>query len=380
MTGYQLPTFPQPDPLPQPGPDWLFWALLLATFVTHLVAMNVLLGGTIIAAIARWRRPPGAGAARHREAMVSLVARLMPTAVAATVTLGVAPLLFVQVLYGRVFFSTSVLMAWWWLSVVALLIGAYGVSYALSFRARAGGGGGHALGWTVAALLVAIAFIYVNNMSLTWRPDRLAAMAAAGSAGGHLNLGDVTLAPRFLHMLLGALAVGGAGIAVMGLSARRRDETLARSMVRHGAWWFTFATGVNVLTGLWWIAALPRQTLSGFMGEGLAAPLVLLAGIVTGLVALVLMARCRRVEAPWTLVKTSAWLIAATIVLMAVTRDQLRQLALAAAGFGPRQWIVPQWGAIALFVVLLAIALGSVAWMVAALVRGGRTGTTTAGV
>ena len=40
---------PSLDPMPLPGPVWLMVTLLLVTFLLHLVAMNLTLGGTAIA-------------------------------------------------------------------------------------------------------------------------------------------------------------------------------------------------------------------------------------------------------------------------------------------------------------------------------------------
>jgi len=50
--------------------------------------------------------------------------------------LGVAPLLFLQVLYGRLFFTSSILMAGFWLAVVPLLIVAYYCAYVVAFRGQ----------------------------------------------------------------------------------------------------------------------------------------------------------------------------------------------------------------------------------------------------
>jgi hypothetical protein len=372
MTGLSLPAFPQPDPLPQPGPDWLLWGLLVLTFVVHLIAMNVLVGGSLIAAVARWRSRHGGDRQGHLEAMSSLVARGMPVALALTVTFGVAPLLFVQVLYGRLFFSSSILMGWYWLGVVGLVIAAYGATYRIAFRWKAGHPPGTAIGFLAVVLLVAVAFIYVNNMSLIWRPAVFVAMYRESATGLHLNLTDPTLVPRFLHMALGAVAVGGAAVAVMGLAVRRPREPLALVMVRHGARWFVAATSANVLVGFWWLAALPRDTLSGFMRSGLTAPLVLLVGIVAGIGALALMVSASRAERPWAPVRMAAWHMVAVMALMAVSRDQFRQVALASAGFLPRAWVEPQWGAIGVFAGLLVVALISVGWMVTALARGQR--------
>ena len=42
------PVIPLGDPLPLPAPPGLVWALLLLTFLVHTVAMNLLLGGSIL--------------------------------------------------------------------------------------------------------------------------------------------------------------------------------------------------------------------------------------------------------------------------------------------------------------------------------------------
>lgn len=59
---------------------------------------------------------------------------LMNALVAFTVNFGVAPLLFVQVLYGHLFYASSILMAVFWLAVIPLLIAAYYAAYLYGFR------------------------------------------------------------------------------------------------------------------------------------------------------------------------------------------------------------------------------------------------------
>lgn len=372
MNAGQPAVWPLPDALGQPGPTWVFWALLTLTFVVHLLAMNAMVGGAVIGAVARWRN--GRKPDERLGAMVDVLARLMPACIATTVTFGVAPLLFVQLLFGRALFTSSVLIAWWWLGVIPVPIAAYYSSYWLSFRSRHEVGRGQVASWAVAGLLVAVGFVYVNNMSLTWRADLFAPLYQASARGAHLNLADPTLLPRYLHMMLGAFAVGGLLVALTGLFTRRRDEAQARWLVRHGAWWFTVATAVNLLAGIWWLVALPRATLVGFMSGDLTAALVLALGVVSSLGPLALMAFALQMEQPWPLVKVSAWLVVVTVALMVTTRDQLRRAALASFGYQPQPWVATEWLPIALFVLLLAAVCASVAWMVRSLVRGRETG------
>ena len=46
---------PTPDPNPLPGPFWVFKLLLVVTFALHILAMNFMLGGAVLALLARWR-------------------------------------------------------------------------------------------------------------------------------------------------------------------------------------------------------------------------------------------------------------------------------------------------------------------------------------
>jgi hypothetical protein len=123
------PVIPVANPLPLPAPPGLLWALLQAVFLLHLVAMNVVLGGSLLTL--HWRFSRRSEGAAHRAALLGLFAKALPAAVAAAVTLGVAVLLFVQVLYGRLFFTSSILMAWLWLAVVPLVILALGATNAV---------------------------------------------------------------------------------------------------------------------------------------------------------------------------------------------------------------------------------------------------------
>ena len=49
------PAIPLLDPIPLPAPAWLLSALLALTFTLHLIPMNLVLGGSILAVVARGR-------------------------------------------------------------------------------------------------------------------------------------------------------------------------------------------------------------------------------------------------------------------------------------------------------------------------------------
>jgi hypothetical protein len=94
---------PASDPLPVPW-GW-FQILLLLTFVLHLLFMNTMLGTGIIALVSHLKNPKSA------LPVTADISKKLPYTIAFTVNMGVPPLLFLQVLYGHLFYVSSVLMA-----------------------------------------------------------------------------------------------------------------------------------------------------------------------------------------------------------------------------------------------------------------------------
>jgi hypothetical protein len=355
---------PHPDPLPLSAPPALIWFLLLLTFFLHLLPMNFILGGSIISALLGRRKDV------PREELRSFLAKAMPPMVAAAVSFGVAPLLLTQVLFGRLFFSASVLMAWYWLSVIPILILAYFGTYLIAFK---GDRLGRARPWVtglVALLFMSIAFIYTNNMSLMLSPHRFAELHGASAGGTGLNLADATLFPRWLHMVLGAVAVAGLVIAVHGARRLEQNPESGRYALRLGGHWFMAATVLNIGTGCWWLVALPRETMLRFMGGSPVASGVLMLGIVLGIGSLVVVEGTRNDKAPMKRLLWGSGMLALTLVAMILARDQIRRGALAAAGFEIPVWVEPRWGQLTVFLLLLAGAVLTVWWMVRKLALG----------
>ena len=157
---------PYPDPMPLPAPVWLLRTLLLLTFFLHVLFMNCLFGGTAVALVCTMRRKSSPFSAR----LAGDIGRMLPSVFAFTITLGVAPLLFLQVMYGQFLYSSSILIGAAWLAIIGMVVLAYYGVYFFSMNEP--GGKTTAVLAVVVLLLASIAFVYSNNFTLMLAPER----------------------------------------------------------------------------------------------------------------------------------------------------------------------------------------------------------------
>lgn len=339
---------PAVDPAPLPGPPWLFHALWLLTFLLHLLFVNMVVGGTLLAAFAG-RGKPGA-----RETQAFFV-QVNSWAISFAITLGIAPLLFMQVLFGRFFYTATILVAWAWLGMLGILTLGYYLNYVAKFRLQAGKDVG-AIVWVEALCFVAIAGIQVAVNLLHLQPGRWESVAQQAWAA----LGDPTFVPRALHFILAAVAVAG---VVLSLAAARRavkggDETTCRDMARFGLRAALVATLLELLDGCWLLFALPSEVLNSFMRGGPATMIPLLAGILAGVLLLMALSQITDPLAQAKKVWRTGGLIIGAVALMVVTRHQLRGVYLAPWRSGEHVSVATQWGPLALFLAVFALCVG----------------------
>ncbi len=347
---------PAPDALPLPAAPILLQFLLHLTFVLHLLAMNAMLGGLLITLYGRIR-----GQSAWTE-LADSIAKATPSLVAATVTLGVAPLLFLQVLYGQYFFTSSILMGWGWFSVVVLLIFAYYGTYLQSMRGEKLGALRTPLLAVTVLLFLWIGFMFTNNNTLMLNLGAWGDKYFSDPRGMHLNLGDPQLWPRWLHMMLGAAAISGLMLAWWGKARLSRGDQRGTFMVTRGVEVFTWLTLVNIGIGLWFFFMLPSAVIKLFMGGSIYSTILFGVGFALALVLLVfgLLIRSKREKAP--LLPVSA-LVLVTLVDMVLMRDIVRNSMLA-GHFQPAEFMVePQMANLVIFAVLLVAGIGVAIWM-----------------
>ncbi|HJZ79603.1 MAG TPA: hypothetical protein VKD91_04635 [Pyrinomonadaceae bacterium] len=213
--------FPELDPIPLPAPVWFFKTLHIATLSLHFVTVYLLVGGLILATIWNFlgRNKPSSV---HAEASGAIAKRL-PIVMTYLINLGVPPLLFAQVLYGRALYTSSVLIGAYWISVILLLMAGYYLLYKVSQRAEEGRSWWW-LGILSFVLISYIARIYTANMTLMIRPEVWLDLYRGSSHGAVMPTGDPTVLPRWLFMMIGSVGVAGVAVALMGTTSKLSGE------------------------------------------------------------------------------------------------------------------------------------------------------------
>ncbi|MBN2082296.1 hypothetical protein JW859_08830 [bacterium] len=330
---------PDPDALQVP---WIiFQILLILTFVCHLLLMNLMLGGSLLSA----------GRALSGQEPPEFKTKL-PILIALTINFGVPPLLFVQVLFGNLLYTSSILMGVFWISVIPVLILAYYTAYG-----AAKGRPAAARVWAVvsALLLLAISFVFSSNMTLMLKPETWPEWFG-NPTGTILVLDDPMLYARWLHFIIASLAVTGLGTAGLAGWTKRADPDEPVPAVRAGLKLFAYATMVQVLIGVWFLLTLPREVMMAFMGQSMYATVLLALGILLALAVIFTAMRSK--------LNLTAVLLAVLVTVMVLMRDVVRGGYLAQYFSYANLPVNLSISPLILFVAILVAGLVCLGWMI----------------
>ncbi|MFC1725786.1 hypothetical protein ACFL4T_09175 [candidate division KSB1 bacterium] len=352
---------PYPDILPLPAPVWLFFSLLILTFTVHLIFMNFLFGGTFLAAISHFR---GKKDPNHAHLSKKLY-KFMPAVIALTVNFGVAPLLFVQVLYGHLLYSSSILMAVAWFSVIPLVIFGYYGTYSLRFKWDKLAKYRSIITWFVSGIFVVIAFIYVNNFTLMLRPENWVTHYFKDPSSGTFNWSDATLFPRYLHVFFGALALAGTWIMIIGVRRRTGDDEWSDWTVNFGSRVFLYTTMINILIGILFLIVHPGTIVKNFMGKDLISTIFLVISVFVTVYVLILASKIPKIaekkKHTYILFSSTVFLL----ILMILLRHSLRTFYLEPYFKLDQLQVEPQWTAFLIFAgTMVLFMVPALIWMI----------------
>lgn len=337
---------PTPDPI-QVSWGW-FQGLLSLTFVAHILLVNIALGGALVALCSTWCGQ------KCTEPVGRDISLKLPTVIALAVNFGVAPLLFLQSLYGHLFYVSDILMGWWWLAVPFLIILAYYSAYLFDFKYDMLGSLRGLVVAFCAAVILLVGFLFANNISLLGNPVQWPQYFTA-EGGTFLNFGDPTLIPRFLHFVLASVAVGGLVLALSWSRGTKRDEPLAEWYVERGMKWFFWGTLGQLIVGPWFLLGFESDVILQYMGrEGLAT-----AFFITAMAGALMCLHAGYFQQP----RRAAFYLICTVSAMTGVREFAR-IGTMDPYFKADQLVVTgQYSPMIMFIVTLVIGLGMIAYV-----------------
>lgn len=259
------------DPAGIPAHPVLFQALMIFTWILHIAFVHLTLGAAALAIYAFYRRDRQA----HWERLSMAMTKTAKVGVSLLIVLGVAPLLFTQVIYDPQWYTASVLSARWLIAFIFTLIIGYCAWFVFYYGNHEGARrrlGLFALTGLALFLLDGLIMYVLAYQSLL--PDQWMHWYAPG---GTVDTRGAALHaiqwPRYLFIIsLSAPAVGLYLLAYAVYFADRGADYLefARALGRRLALW---GLAVSLALFLAWQAALPAA--SGLRLHPVAGLLVL---------------------------------------------------------------------------------------------------------
>ena len=344
---------PSYDMLGLPAPAWLVQFLTALTLALHWVFLSMTAGGA--AAHILMRR----GLTDAQGKRKTGIAAFLPFSLTMAMTMGIGPLLFVQVLYGNFFYTANILMGYVWLGLLVLVIGTFYMLYYGWYRLKQGRST-PGVGVLVLLLMAGSAVILSANATLMQNPGDWQGFRAMSGVVPYL--GDATFLPRWSLAIFALISGGGLFVAIfMRIWASLYREPSGGVEIRN-ALTFTLVGLIGVLAcGFWGCLSLPQSTRDTLLSgpESIfpyAAAVAFAASFALALVA-------RRSHSLRNLILPCVTFFVALLCTAAV-RDTMRRIALAEHFDLTAIPVNSQWGSFVLFAVLLVLGLGIVAYMV----------------
>ncbi|BDG22612.1 hypothetical protein [Thermus thermophilus] len=341
------------DPLGAPIHPAVLQVLLVVTYVLHIFFVTAAVGSLFLG-LYGLRRPE-----ENWRRLAQVAVRLSVQATGLGITMGIAPLLFVQVIYDPAWYTATTLMGLWTVLFIPVVALAYLLLYVLYLRGNVAG-----VGYLSLALLLLAGFTMHSLANAGLYPSRFLEWYAPGGVvdtGGTRFLGyDL---PRFAALLFGQAALSlGVMLHLFAWYFRRREDVPADFLAfveRLGQGALRLGGVLFAGFGLLWALTQGREL--GF------AVLIALVALGVGGLFYLHAARATKEGALGTL-----GLYLGALLLVGVVREALRAGVWGRLGYSV--WAYPfvwDWGSILYFVVTAVAAVPVIVYLAQVLYASG---------
>jgi hypothetical protein len=199
----------------------------------------------------------------NNKRLSRFLARSSTVNLSAAVVLGVAPLLFVQVVYDPFWYVSNLLSAWWAVGFLCFITVAFLALYAFYLKRNPESGmkGFGFFGWLTFGLLLLAGFC-MHLLSVQFlEPEKWKLWYLTGNV---MNTSGTTIydfqISRYLHFIVPSFAITGVFMMLYGWFFSNRkdmDKDYLHWVAVSGAKMALYATLVQIIIGFWWLFSLP---------------------------------------------------------------------------------------------------------------------------
>lgn len=318
-------------------------------FLIHIILINSLFGLCLIFSYKWLKKSQNPNFFEVNQPF----SKLIPILFAFGINMAIPALLFIQVVFGHLFYTSSILIGSYWILIIPLLIVAYYSSYIHYKKFQSSQIAKFAL-FLIVLIVLYISFILVNNLTLMEMPEYWSRYFSHRS-GTVILFDEISIYPRYFHFIMASLAVGGLFMAVFYRNKHGMDDSLKINKISEGLKIFGYATIGQMIVGVLFLLSLPREVFLIFMGRNSFATFVLATGVFFALLSLFSAFKN----------KLSATLIFIflTFVSMVINRYNLRIFQLGENFDLKKLKVVPQWDVFAVFLGVLIIGVAVIVYM-----------------
>ena len=363
-----------------PAPFWFITFFKIVGFVLHVLMMNLWFLGLPIALLTY------CFACNVGREWARRFFQQLPVIFAFGINFGIVPLLFIQTAYYQAFYSSTILMAWQWIAVLAWVMISYYCVYIVAFAAKEPQKSSS--NWRIGVFgSVAVAFLFIagitmsTGLTLMASPEKWDAIWAATQTGGAVWGTAIPVHdPAVLSRWLTIFGIAMVTTAVWALidsfwlsgSCGRADGEAVQNRQN---WSLQFASYVG-LTG----AALATCAYNYYLMKVISPevysslrlyPYVYLTSLSCGvfLIPIILISLTKLVSCRKAMVAVVALSQVGAVAVFATVRQWIQHLEIARLVNAAKLPESTQWSPLLLFLVIFALGLVVCVWMVSRVVN-----------
>ncbi len=341
-----------------PGPTALYLTLYVVTLVSHVIFMNYVVAGTGYLAASSLGSSPNKGPAAR------LLGDWLTVGLSVAITAGVAPLLFIQILYKEAFYSANLLLFHRWMLILpVLIVGFYLLYLQKSDKISQGPAWLRRLVGPAALLcFLFVGYSWTENHLLSQQPAVWPEFYSQGKLFYYSNV----LLPRLGIWITGALPTMSMLVGWQLLWQRRHEGVDLKAHTvddRRLAIVALVGLALSAGCGAWSFALLPQSATDAMTGAlGLPWLIAALVGGVAQVAAWAMIARKGAIE------RHTLWLASAgsglAITGATVAREAVRLSQNDMVALAQHHAKALEQGGLILFLIFFAVNAAIIGWIV----------------